>query len=74
MTLAQKLAANGSNAKLQRVSKWKTINHTAVTGDESFGLTIGTEYVLWIAQMDFVTKSSGNQITKGEWFAVEKGK
>lgn len=73
MNLAQKLAANGSNAKLQRVSKWKTINHTAVAGDESFGLTIGTEYVLWIAQSDFETKS-GSQVTKGEWFAVEKGK
>lgn len=70
MTLAQKLTANGSNVKLQRVSKWKTVNHTAVAGDDSFGLTIGTNYVLWIAQSDFQTKS-GSQVTKGEWFAVE---
>ena len=52
-----------------RVSKWSTINYTAVKGDEADGLVVGQKYVIWIANMDCTT-NSGNPVAKGDYFAV----
>ena len=60
-------AANGGTTF--KVNRWKTLPYTAKPGDESSGLTVGANYVVWFAQTEFTTKS-GNQYKPGDYIAT----
>jgi hypothetical protein len=60
-------------ATTERVSRWSTATFVATAADAAKYpiLTAGKTFTLWVAMTDFETKS-GNQVTKGEFFFMEK--
>ena len=55
----------------RRESLWATKDFIATEDDAEFGCLVGKTYTLWVAQKDGKTQL-GKNITKGDWFTVEK--